>query len=60
MGNCERCGRKPPVVGDSFELNDYCGLCMKTLCAACMKKGCCGEIPAISGTELDFGGDDED
>lgn len=57
MQPCERCGYKPS--GNSYELNDYCAVCGKTLCANCMEKGCCGHVPARSGEKADFGEDDE-
>jgi hypothetical protein len=47
--SCERCGARP--VG--FGLLDYCAECGRDLCPACMAKGCCGHVPAWSGTEQD-------
>lgn len=47
---CEKCNR--PVQG--YELHDYCARCSKNLCDDCMEKGCCGIVPAISGSEIDF------
>lgn len=44
MKVCERCGAKP----EGFKLLDYCAICSKDLCKACMAQGCCGNIPAIS------------
>jgi hypothetical protein len=52
MGECERCGARIP--SDSFELMDFCAKCSKNLCDACMKKGCCGKVPAASGSEIDY------
>lgn len=46
---CERCGAKPT----GMNLLDYCGICSSDLCPHCMAEGCCGNTPAISGTELD-------
>lgn len=53
--HCERCTYKP--VG--FELLDYCAVCSKDLCVACMAQGCCGNVPALSGTEEEFGDGEE-
>ena len=47
--NCERCGK--PSGG--YDLHDYCAYCSKNLCAECMETGCCGHIPAESGSEED-------
>jgi hypothetical protein len=44
---CERCGAKP--VGE-YGLLDYCAECSADLCAACMATGCCGNVPATSGS----------
>ena len=46
---CERCG----VYPHGMELLDYCGVCSKDLCHRCMAEGCCGNVPAVSGEELD-------
>lgn len=51
---CERCGAQPS--GD-YDLHDYCARCSKNLCAECMAKGCCGQVPAESGMGEDH---DED
>jgi len=48
--NCERCGASPV----DYNLHDYCANCSKNLCDDCMDAGCCGEAPAISGTDEDF------
>lgn len=53
MGQCERCGYKVPA--DSYVLLDYCGACSTNLCDSCMTKGCCGNVPARSGEQEDFG-----
>jgi len=45
MAACEACGAEPAA----YNLFDYCAECSKNLCAACMKKGCCGHVPAFSG-----------
>ncbi len=51
---CERCGSagrniaSGPLKG-SRALLDYCVECSKDLCDECMKKGCCGNVPAKSG-----------
>jgi hypothetical protein len=39
---------------------DYCAICGKNLCDKCMQQGCCGKIPAKSGSDEDYGeaGDD--
>lgn len=47
---CERCGAS--VKG--WDLLDYCANCSKNLCESCMGKGCCGNVPAISGSAVDF------
>jgi hypothetical protein len=44
---CERCGKGPQ---GEFGLLDYCAECSKDLCPECMEKGCCGTVPAESGT----------
>lgn len=46
---CERCGAGPAGA----DLFDWCGLCGQTLCDDCMKAGCCGQAPAISGLTQD-------
>lgn len=46
---CERCGKG--TVG--YDLFDYCAECSKNLCWECMDKGCCGHVPAKSGTKDD-------
>jgi hypothetical protein len=33
---------------------DYCARCQAPLCEECMKAGCCGTAPAVSGVEQDF------
>lgn len=48
--NCERCLASP----FGFELLDYCADCSTNLCKGCMEDGCCGNVPAISGTTEDF------
>ena len=45
---CERCRRYA---------SDYCALCSRNLCPACMVAGCCGEKPAKSGCEADYSTD---
>jgi hypothetical protein len=47
---CERCRKS----ADGFDLLDYCAKCSKDLCEACMKAGCCGSVPAESGTDSDY------
>lgn len=47
---CERCGSKP---AGKFGLLDFCAECSRDLCPKCMEKGCCGHVPAWSGTEKD-------
>jgi hypothetical protein len=46
---CERCGKQSDPA--SYELMDYCAECSRNLCDDCMAKGCCGQVPATSGTE---------
>lgn len=48
---CERCKRGP---GGGYTLLDYCVVCSKDLCEECMKGGCCGNVPARSGTGEDY------
>jgi hypothetical protein len=55
MTKCERCGKTP---AGEYELFDYCAECSKNLCAACMAKGCCGSVPAKSGSGEDHGEDE--
>jgi hypothetical protein len=51
-GQCERCGKRPVPVGEmDLGLLDYCAVCSKDLCDECMAEGCCGNVPALSGTE---------
>ncbi len=50
MKECERCGARP--VGE-YALLDYCAMCSADLCGACMAKGCCGNVPAVSGSADD-------
>jgi hypothetical protein len=54
-GRCERCGRE--AVG--WDLFDYCRVCSRNLCPACMAAGCCGNVPAESGAEVDLEEDEE-
>lgn len=55
---CERCGsqgeliRTGPFAGGNLHL-DYCAHCSKDLCPSCMSKGCCGNVPAVSGSDAD-------
>lgn len=61
---CERCGGKGeqiktgPFAGQYPQL-DYCSLCSKDLCQKCMADGCCGKVPAMSGTADDYSDDGE-
>lgn len=48
MKKCERCGAQP---SGEFGLLDFCANCSKDLCDSCMEKGCCGKVPAASGSE---------
>ncbi len=50
-GNCKKCGTN--LAAGSFLQSDYCAICKKHLCPACMMKGCCGRAPAWSGAEND-------
>lgn len=45
---CERCNTT------LVELPDYCAECGKNLCDECMDEGCCGCVPAESGSEDDW------
>lgn len=47
---CERCGDAPE---GEYDLHDYCSTCSKNLCDDCMKSGCCGNTPALSGMDDD-------
>lgn len=47
--NCDRCNAST----HNYDLMDFCAVCSKNLCPACMAKGCCGNVPAKSGEELD-------
>lgn len=58
MGNCERCKAKNTWKDEQGRIHvsdftDYCAKCGKNLCADCMAKGCCGNVPALSGQEDD-------
>ena len=44
---CERCNKE--TKPDGYDLFDFCAKCARNLCPECMKKGCCGEVPAKSG-----------
>ena len=55
MKECERCEAIP---AGEFELLDYCAKCSKDLCDDCMKAGCCGAVPAVSGMGEDHGDDE--
>lgn len=56
---CERCGSRPHdsagtgPKANEFTLFDYCAVCSKDLCPECMAKGCCGNVPALSGEKAD-------
>lgn len=51
---CERCRKTPPLPATGIAvLLDYCALCSKNLCDACMAQGCCGYTPARSGSDDD-------
>lgn len=56
MKACERCGKKPDP--NSYQLLDYCAHCSKDLCDECMAKGCCGHVPAESGSHADDASED--
>ena len=47
---CERCGGK---AKGEYALLDYCAICSRDLCEDCMAKGCCGNVPALSGEKED-------
>lgn len=51
MKACQRCGRAP---SGEFGLHDYCAKCSRDLCDGCMAEGCCGAVPALSGSEADY------
>ena len=55
---CERCGAR--TVPSGYEMLDYCAVCSRNLCEHCMERGCCGNVPAISGTGQDYGEGDEE
>jgi len=57
MKKCERCRSSPGAPDD---LIDYCAVCSKDLCDDCMTKGCCGNVPALSGMESDHGADGDE
>lgn len=44
---CERCRAKAQYP----DVHDYCAKCSRNLCDDCMKKGCCGNTPALSGLD---------
>jgi hypothetical protein len=46
---CERCH----ACTTGYNLHDYCGVCGRNLCDACMIKGCCKNVPALSGMGAD-------
>ncbi len=48
---CERCHSK----SEGYNLFDYCAVCSTNLCPHCMAEGCCGNVPAESGMEVDDG-----
>lgn len=48
---CERCHSK----SEGYNLFDYCAVCSANLCPHCMAEGCCGNVPAESGSEADNG-----
>lgn len=50
---CERCGEPLKFLG-----HDYCAVCAKILCGKCMTEGHCGNVPALSGLQADYGADD--
>jgi hypothetical protein len=52
MQQCERCQETIPAW--SYALMDYCADCQQSLCEKCMRQGCCGHVPAISGQTIDF------
>ena len=49
MGGCERCGASPQDDYGEYGLYDHCASCSKNLCEKCIKQGCCGHVPALSG-----------
>jgi len=53
MTNCERCNASTDP--QSYTLFDYCAVCSANLCDECMARGCCGNKPALSGSEDDAG-----
>lgn len=56
MFDCERCG----ASAGGWALFDYCAHCSRNLCDECMEKGCCGRVPAQSGSQDDHGDEDDD
>ncbi len=56
MNKCERCGTKTK----GFDLIDYCAECGTNLCQNCIAKGCCGHVPAKSGSQEDLDEEEAD
>lgn len=55
MGKCERCDGRDTWTDDAgrvrvSDFTDYCAVCSKNLCRKCMIEGCCGNVPAKSGS----------
>ena len=44
---CERCGKNASAAEVGW---DWCATCGRTLCPSDMVKGCCGVVPAASGS----------
>lgn len=58
---CERCGASSPSPeAGQFALFSYCAECSQDLCDACMRKGCCGHVPARDGSDEDYDDADRD
>ena len=60
---CERCGGVDKWTDDAgkehvSDFTDFCAVCSKDLCAKCMAKGCCGNVPAKSGSNEEYGDED--
>lgn len=52
---CEKCG----AAARGMRTLDYCAECHAALCDSCMANGHCGNVPATSGMERDYGDDAE-
>lgn len=53
LKQCDRCDATVPEA-DALIFMDYCASCSDVLCDACMAEGCCGHVPALSGSQADL------